>query len=155
MAAFPSAVGDRLQDVTLVETETLVIPAGAPHPAQAFEFIKYVNSQGPMEKLCLAHRKFSPLRECSAGFFKNHPNPYIARFLALAKSPNARFIPQLTTWPIYSNDMTQAFDRIWAGKASARKALDEVERHEQQAFDRRQQRWDRLSAQRLAEWSKE
>ena len=155
MAAFPSAFGDRLPNVTLVETETLVIPVGARHSNEAFEFIQYVNSQGPMEKLCLAHRKFSPLRECSEGFFKNHPNPYISQFLALAKSPNAHFIPQLTTWPIYSGDMTQAFDRIWAGNASAREALDEVQRHEQQAFDRRQERWDHSAARRLAQWNEE
>ena len=154
MAAFPSAEGDRLKDVTLVETDALVIPAGAKHPDEAFEFIRYVSSQKPMEKLCLGQRKFSPLRECSAEFFRRHPNPYIARFLELAKSPNAHFIPQLTTWPIYSNDLAQAFDRIWAGKATARAALDEVERHEQQSFNRHRERWDRLSARRLAEWSR-
>lgn len=154
MAAFPSAMGDRLKDVTLVETETMVIPTGARHPAEAFEFIKYVNSQGPMEKLCLLHRKFSPLRACSAEFFKNHPNPYIARFLELAKSPNAHIIPQLTTWPVYSSDMTLAFDRIWAGRVEAREALEGVQRHEQEAFDRRQERWEHLSTQRLAEWGK-
>lgn len=154
VAAFPSVDGERLKEVTLVETDALVIPAGAKHPDAAFEFIKYVNSQGPMEKLCLGQRKFSPLRDCSAEFFRNHPNPHIGKFLELAKSPNAHFIPQLTTWTVYSNDMTQAFDRIWSGEADAREALDEVERHEQQIFNRRQERWDRLSAQRVAEWSK-
>ena len=155
MAAFPSAFGDGLKDVTLVETDALVIPAGAKHPEEAFEFIEYVNSQKPMEKLCLGQRKFSPLRACSAEFFANHPNPFIAQFLALAKSPNAHFVPQLTTWPIYSNDMTQAFDRIWAGEASAREALTEVQQHEQQAFNRRRERWQRLASQRLAQWSRE
>ncbi len=154
MAAFPSVDGERLKDVTLVETDALVIPAGAKHPNEAFEFIKYVNSQKPMEKLCLGQRKFSPLRECSPEFFAHHPNPYISRFLELAKSPNAHFVPQLTTWPIYRNDLTQAFDRIWAGEASAQEALDEVQQHEQQAFNHDRARWDRLSAQRLAQWSK-
>ena len=155
VAAFPSALGDGLKDVTMVETDALVIPAGAKHPAEAFEFIRYVSSQGPMEKLCLAQRKFSPLRECSPAFFQNHPNPYIGRFLELAKSPNAHFIPQLTTWTVYSNDMDQAFDRIWSGESTAREALDEVQRHEQRTFDRRQERWDRLAAERLAEWSRQ
>ncbi len=108
-----------------------------------------------MEKLCLGQRKFSPLRECSPEFFAHHPNPYISRFLELAKSPNAHFVPQLTTWPIYRNDLTQAFDRIWAGQASAQEALDEVQRHEQQAFNHDRERWDRLSTQRLAQWSKQ
>ena len=152
MAAFPSAFGDDLKDVTLVETDALVIPAGAKHPHEAFEFIRYVNSQGPMEKLCLGQRKFTPLRECSPAFLRDHPNPFIAQFLALAKSPHAHFVPQLTTWPIYSNDLTLAFDRIWAGKADAHTALAEVQRHEQQAFDQRQKRWEHLAARRAAQW---
>ena len=155
VAAFPSAAGEALKDVTLVETDALVIPTGAKHPNEAFEFIRYVNSQKPMEKLCLGQRKFSPLRECSADFFHSHTNPYISRFLELAKSPNAHFIPQLTTWTGYSNDMQQAFDRIWSGKVSAPDALNEVNQHEQKASDRRQERWERFSGQRMAEWSKE
>ena len=49
--------------------------------------------------------------------------------------------------------MTQAFDRIWAGKADAREALAEVQRHEQGAFNHGQARWQRVSTQRLADWS--
>ncbi len=123
MAAFPSVEGDGLPNVTMVETDALVIPTGAKHPEEAFEFIRYVNSRGPMEKLCLGHQKFTPLRECSPEFFQRHPNPYITRFLELAKSPHAHFIPQTTAWPIYSNDMAQAFDRIWAGQVGAQAAL--------------------------------
>ena len=90
--AFPSApIRRRLKDVTLVETDALVIPAGAKHPDEAFEFIKYVNSQKPMEKLCLGQRKFSPLRECSADFFQNHPNPYIANFLDTGEKPERAY----------------------------------------------------------------
>jgi ABC-type glycerol-3-phosphate transport system substrate-binding protein len=154
VAPFPSADPDRFKDVTLVETDTLVIPAGSKHPSEAFEFIKYVNSQQPMEKLCLGQRKFSPLHECSAEFFQSHPNPYIGKFLELAKSPNAHFIPQLTTWTIYSNDMKQAFGRVWSGAAGAREALDEVQRHEEQAFDHQAKRWERLGPKLTPEWSK-
>ena len=155
MAAFPSAEGDRLKDVTMVETDALVVPAGAKHPDEAFEFIRYVNSQKPMEKLCLGQRKFSPLRECSPEFFAHHPNPYIARFLELAKSPNAHFIPQVTTWPIYSNDMKQAFENVWSGKIGAPEALAEVQQHVQGATNHHEQRWERVSGQRLVEWNKE
>ena len=140
--------------MTQVETDALVIPAGAKHPKEAFEFIQYVNSQKPMEKLCLGQRKFSPLRECSAEFFQKHPNPHIGEFLALAKSPNARFLPQLTVWALYSNDMTQAFGRVWMDKATAGESLDEVQRHVQQAFDHQQKRWDRISGKLTKEWDK-
>ena len=155
VAAFPSVDPQKLKDVTLVETDALVIPAGAKHPDEAFEFIKYVNSQKPMEKLCLGQRKFSPLRETSPDFFREHPNPYIGKFLALAKSPNAHFVPQLTVWTVYSNDMTQAFDRIWSGSAVPDQALGDVQTHVQQVFDQRQQRWQRLEETLTAEWKKQ
>ena len=155
VAAFPSVDPQKLKDVTLVETDALVIPAGAQHPDEAFEFIKYVNSQKPMEKLCLGQRKFSPLRETSPDFLREHPNPYIGKFLALAKSPNAHFVPQLTVWTVYSNDMTQAFDRIWSGSALPDQALGDVQTHVQQVFDQRQQRWQRLEETLTAEWKKQ
>ena len=154
VAPFPTADPARFQNVTQVETDALVIPAGAKHPKEAFEFIQYVNSQKPMEKLCLGQRKFSPLRECSAEFFQKHPNPHIGEFLALAKSPNARFLPQLTVWALYSTDMTQAFGRVWMDKATAGESLDEVQRHVQQAFDHQQKRWDRISGKLTKEWDK-
>ena len=154
VAPFPSADPARFQNVTQVESDVLVIPAGAKHPKEAFEFIQYVNSQKPMEKLCLGQRKFSPLRECSDGFFQKHPNPRIGEFLELAKSPNARFVPQLTVWTLYSNDMTQAFGRVWTGKAGAGEALDDVQQHVQQAFGHQQKRWDRISGTLAKEWNK-
>ena len=152
VAPFPSADPEKLKDVTLVETDALVIPAGAKHPEEAFAFIKYVNTQGPMEKLCIAQRKFSPLRETSPDFFRLHPNPYIDKFLALSKSPNAHYIPQLTMWTVYSNDMQQAFGRIWDGNSNASVALNEVERHAQQVFEQRQERWHHLADKLQAEW---
>ncbi len=39
--------------VAIADADMLVIPAGARHPSEAFEFIKYVTQRGPMEKLCL------------------------------------------------------------------------------------------------------
>ncbi len=153
VAPFPSADPARWQQVTLAETDALVIPVGAKHPNEGFTFIKYVNSQKPMEKLCLAQCKFTPLRACSPDFFRNHPNPYIATFLEIAKSPNAHITPQLTSWTLYSNDMQQAFNNVWSGKASPKEALDEVQAHEQKAYDQHERRWDRLSKILTEQWN--
>ncbi len=71
VAAFPSIDPSKFRDVTLAETDALLIPAGAQHPREAFEFIRYVNTQKPMEKLCIAQRKFSPLRETSPDFSRD------------------------------------------------------------------------------------
>ena len=155
VAPFPSVDPVKFPNVTMAETDALVIPAGAQHAEEAFEFIRYVNSQQPMEKLCIAQRKFSPLRATSSDFYQRHPNPYIAQFVALSKSPNAHFVPQLTMWTVYSNDMKQAFDRVWAGTADAREALQEVQTHSQGVFQKSEERWQRLSGKLTAEWAKE
>jgi hypothetical protein len=103
----------------------------------------------------MGQRKFSPLRECSPGFIRNHPNPWIGEFLALAKSPNAYCAPPLSTYTEYSNDMTDAVNLIWTGKEPAQQALDEVQQRQQPVFERSLERWDRLSPILTAQWSKQ
>lgn len=154
-APFPSADPARLPNVTLVESDELVIPHGARHPREAFDFIRYVNSQGPMEKLCLAQLKFPPLRDCSPEFLKNHPNPYISTFIALAKSPNAHARPQLSTWTEYDDDMTMAMNRVCAGDASAEQALKEVQDRQQQVLDRKLARWRQIAPELMSAWSRQ
>ncbi|MEI8342562.1 MAG: extracellular solute-binding protein, partial [Verrucomicrobiota bacterium] len=155
VAPFPSADPARFRNITQVESDVLVIPAGAKHPKEAFEFIQYVNSQKPMEKLCLGQRKFTPFRECSAEFLKHHPNPWISKFIELSKSPNAKYVPRLTTWTEYKSEMNNAVSRIWAGKIGAKKALLDVQQREQQDFDRHQARWERMSSTLTREWDRE
>lgn len=154
VAPFPS-VSEELPGVTLVECDLLVIPAGARHPKEAFEFLTYLNSRLPMEKLCLGQRKFSPLREVSADFFQRHPNPHIRAFLELAKSPNARTAPAMTTWTEYSADMKNAVSKIWTGKLPAEAALEEVQQRQQKTFTRRLQRWHRMEPTLTKLWSEE
>jgi multiple sugar transport system substrate-binding protein len=103
-AAFPSAVPG-LEDVTYAGFDTLVIPKGARHPREAFEFIAYVNRQDVIEKLNKLHCKNSPLAKVSDGFVATHPNPYIEVFERLSASPNARSMPQIPIWPEVSAEM--------------------------------------------------
>jgi ABC-type glycerol-3-phosphate transport system substrate-binding protein len=154
VAPFPVSDPDRLKNFTMVECDGLAVPAGAKHPNEAFEFIKYVNTPRVMEKLCLGQRKFTPLRESSPEFFRDHPNPYIKEFIELAKSPNAFFVPRMTTWNEYENDMRNAFSRIWAGQSSAAEALHDVQQREQANLDRRMARCDRSSFKLMTEWNR-
>jgi multiple sugar transport system substrate-binding protein len=87
-APFPSAVPG-MNDVSFCPFDCFMIPKGAKHPAEAFEFIAYVNRQDVMEKLCAAHCKNSPLANVSENFLDHHPNPYIRVFEELSRSPNA------------------------------------------------------------------
>ena len=151
VAPFPSVDPARLPDVSVVDADVLVIPRGAKHPREAFEFLSYVNSRGPMEKLCLGQLKFSPLRECSPGFLASHPNPYVGKYLALAQSPNAKPAPPLTTWSACESDLREVVGKIWTGKQDAATALAEAQRHAQSSLDHQHARWQRLSARLTAE----
>ncbi len=153
VAAFPSADPDRLKDVTTAGADVIVIPAGSRHPREAFEFVRYVSSQGPMEKLCLSQRKFSPLHRVSEDFYRQHPDPYIRRFVELANSPNAHILPRMTTWNVYNADLLDAVTRMWSGHMTAVEVLAGVQKREQSNYDHRLERWNRDAKKLTAEWA--
>jgi ABC-type glycerol-3-phosphate transport system substrate-binding protein len=152
-APFPTSDPAKLHDTTIAECDGLVIPTGARHPQEAFEFIAFVNSQKEMEKLCMAQRKFSPLVQCSPDFLANHPNPYIRVFLDLAKSPNATLgPPRLISWTQYKSNFSDALSRIQAGHATADEALRDVQVRQQKILDQDLGRWNRVGPELTAEW---
>jgi ABC-type glycerol-3-phosphate transport system substrate-binding protein len=151
-APFPSVDPDRLPNVTVAESDVLVIPRGARHVKEAFAFIRYVNTQGPMEKLNRGQLKFSPLAEISPSFVANHPNPYIRLFIDLARSPNACTGPRTSIWTAYNEELRVAADRVLALQATPTEALQKVQRRVQPKFDRLWQRWDLVKEERLATW---
>ncbi len=152
VAPFPSLDPERWPGVTIAESDQLVIPAGAKHPEEAFEFIRYVQQQGPMEKLCLGQKKFSPLVEVSDAFYAEHPNPYIKVFADLAASPNAARTSPITIWNEYRNEMTNAVDTVFLGDATAEDLLPPLQKNMVEAYDRAQERWERVAEQREEEW---
>ncbi len=155
VAPFPSVDPARYPGFGVLETDALVIPKGAKHPRESFDFIRYVNTQKEMEKLCLGQLKFSPLRECSPGFLERHPNPHIRDFLALARDPHARYAPRLVTWTEFASDMRNAVSQIWSGKEDAAVALATTQTHEQASLDHQLERWNRLAPRLTAEWRQE
>jgi multiple sugar transport system substrate-binding protein len=154
-APFPSADPGALPGVTIIECDVLAIPNGAKHPDEAFAFIRYVNTQGPMEKLCLGQRKFSSLAGYSDGFIARHPNPYIRVFIDLARSPNARATPPMSIWQEYNDELLVAADRVFGGISTPRGAMDYVQERMQWKFDRVLRRWDLTGAQRLKQWAEQ
>ena len=105
VAAFPSAVpGERGKDVSYNETDVLVIPRGAKHPREAFEFMAYLQRPNVMEKLGKLTGKHSVLKTNSESWVYTHRNPYVDVFDRLAASPNAGAIDQT---PIYTEGLTE------------------------------------------------
>ncbi|MDF2440209.1 MAG: multiple sugar transport system substrate-binding protein [Abditibacteriota bacterium] len=135
VAPFPSAVSGQ-ENVTYAGFDVLMIPRGARHPKEAFEFIAYVNQQGPMEKLCSLHCKNSPLREVSEEFIRNHPNPYIDVFETLSASPNAHGIPPVPIWPEVNEELGVAVQKVYLLEATPEAALRESQARLQEKYDR-------------------
>ncbi len=124
-----------LANQTFVDEDVLVIPRGAKHPDEAFEFIRFVQSQKGMEQLCLEQQKNSPLIAVSDNFWKRHANPFIRLFTDLSKSPNTTPPPKVGIWPEYRDEMVNAFDEIALMKQTPKEALDAVQARMQPKLD--------------------
>lgn len=125
-APFPAAKPG-LENVAFAGMDVLVIPRGAKHKREAFEFLAYVSSQAPMEKLCSMHSKNSPLAQVSQEFIDNHPNPYIAVFDQLAASELAFGVPSSPVYPEINDELQNAVQRIYLLEASTEAALREAQ----------------------------
>jgi ABC-type glycerol-3-phosphate transport system substrate-binding protein len=134
-APFPSAVPG-LEDVTYCPFDALIIPRGARHPREAFEFMAYVNRQDVMEKLCTLHCKDSPLRKVSPGFVDNHPNPYIDVFQKLSASPNAHGVPPVPIWPEVAKELSDAAQAVAVNDADPQAVLSGAQQRLQEKYDR-------------------
>jgi len=138
-APFPSAVPG-LENVSTADADVIVIPRGSRHPEEAWEFIKFTNSQEGMEILCMGQRKFSPLKRVSPGFWEKHPHPYIKLFRDLAESPNVVSLAKTGVWREYHRELNNAFDRVRFLSAEPREALAEVRERIQRSLDRERRR---------------
>ncbi|MCX6382730.1 MAG: ABC transporter substrate-binding protein [Armatimonadetes bacterium] len=124
-----------LANWTIVDEDVIVIPRGAKHPNEAFEFIKFLESQKGMELLCLGQRKQSPLAKMSDEFVKKHPNPFIKLFANLPKGNNNFVTPAIGIWPEYLAELNSAFESIILMKATPREALNKVQERIQPKLD--------------------
>ncbi len=152
VAPFPSPATLGGPPVTIADCDILVIPAGARHPREAMEFIAYTQTRPAMEKLCLAQKKFTPLRDVSPEFLAAHPHPYLRTFIDLANSPNVRPVLSLPTVTQFSNDLATYINLVLLGRLGPDEARAALQARQQKALDQSTARWNRVKAQRLAEW---
>ncbi|MEK7764834.1 MAG: ABC transporter substrate-binding protein, partial [bacterium] len=142
-APFPTT-DPALYGRSIADEDVLAIPRDARHPRESFEFMKYVLAQGPMEKLCLGQRKFTPLKAVSDAFLRAHPHPQIRLFIDLARHPLTFSLPQLTFWQEYTEELNVAFQRTYLMQATPEEALGAVARKMQKRLDRELRRVKRL-----------
>jgi ABC-type glycerol-3-phosphate transport system substrate-binding protein len=120
--------------MTFADEDVLVIPRGARHPKEAFEFIAFVQSQEGMELLCMGQRKHSPLAKVSEQFWRNHPNPYIRLFTELPKGKYVVSPPKIAIWPEYQTELINAYDEVQLLRKTPQQALDDVQARMQPKF---------------------
>jgi ABC-type glycerol-3-phosphate transport system substrate-binding protein len=125
-----------LYGVSMAEADVIEIPKDSKHPEEAFEFIKYVSSQEGMELLCSGQKKFSPLKNVSDKFWREHPHPFIRMFRDLSMSPHVFATPKVGVWNEYGRELNAGVDVIQNLTRSPKVALDEVEVRVQTALDR-------------------
>lgn len=134
----PPPVHDPLLDpaapLGIVEADILIIPRGCRHPAEAFDFVRFMQRRDVQEELCRAHGKSSPLRDVSPGFWHDHPNPHVHAFDSIIKSPRASILPQTRSWQQYADMTGGLFDRVWGGELVA-PAVRAVQSRAQELID--------------------
>ena len=153
-APFPSVVPRTDNPVTFAESDVFVIPKGAKHVKEAFEFICYVSRQKVMEKLCMNHRKFPPFKKVSDDFISNHPNSQIKMFMDLASSSNAGFLPIIPIINEYADELNGASEQVFSLRKSPEEALKYVQKRVQPKLDRVMRRWNIVKESRIKEWGK-
>ena len=137
-AAAPFPYPDDRPDMknnTIIGLDVLAIPTGSKHVKEAFDFVKFTQSQYGMELLCMGQKKHTPLVKVSPDFLAKHPNPYIELFIDLAKSPSAFACPEVGIWPEYSQELNAAFESVLLMDKTPRQALQDVQDRMQPKLD--------------------
>lgn len=125
-----------LANSTPVGLDVLVIPTGSKHPQEAWEFIKFVQSQEGMEMLCDGQWKHSPLSHVSERFMRQHQNKRIRLFYELAKSKNTFAYPKVGIWKEWQDELKASFENIWTNGQDPSAALTYVDRRIQPKMTR-------------------
>ena len=151
-AAFPCENPNVQDNVTVIESNLLIVPRGSKHAKEAFDFIRFVQRQEMLEKLNSKHVKFSPLRRVSDAFYETHPHPYIKVFEELARSKDARITPQTVIWNELRSEMNSVFERAQSKKVTPEAGLERTKERLQRKLDQVTGMWDAVKIQRVKEW---
>lgn len=122
VAPFP-AFSDRVHDVTLIESDVVVIPQGSRHPREAMEFLSFLVSVKGQEDLNLGQRKFPMLKKVGRDFWRKHPNPYLQVYRDLADSPCAFTAPRMPLFAELFDEGNALFDQVWLQRQTPEEAL--------------------------------
>jgi len=140
VAPFPS---EKALDepVTQVESDCITIPKGAKHPEEAWKFIKWLVSPEGQSILCGGQGKHMCLKKLPADFAKKNMNPHVEFFHRLGFSRKAYIVGRFPVLSKFRDEMGNAFEQVWQGKAKPGDALEAARAEIQKRLDENVARW--------------
>jgi multiple sugar transport system substrate-binding protein len=141
-APLPSTIDDGHSPVTIADMDVITIPRGCPHPEEAWEVLKFINSKEGMEFLCGGvennggQGKLTPFKEVDPQWLAEHKHPYLKVFIDLASSKNAAIIPKVAVWEEYQAELNSGFEAAWLRKKTPQEVLDAIQKRMQPKLDR-------------------
>jgi multiple sugar transport system substrate-binding protein len=111
VAPFPCAAGVP-GPRSVMEQDVIGIPSHCKHPAEAWEFVLWVQREG-IAILSRLQGKNIAIRNPPAWFHQGHPNLELEVFERLALAPQSFIVPNTLVGQEYRDEMNRAFEHIW------------------------------------------
>jgi multiple sugar transport system substrate-binding protein len=123
--ALPPPPGGR-RDAGGVNGSVFVIPKACRHKHEAWEFLNWLTSPGPVEKFCSAIGNVPPL--VSVGNAPEFQKDPLFRFaVRLSRDENAIGPPGIAMWPTYTREISRAEDAVMLGGQDPKQVLDDLQ----------------------------
>jgi multiple sugar transport system substrate-binding protein len=134
-APFPAPAGETSRNGTsYIDTNPQVIPAGSPHPAQAFEFIKWETSNPKLaSEYATLVVNLPQLKNAPATALSKDPNYQV--FVKEANGPNAHQLPQTAVSSQFATNLGNAEQAALLGKSTPAQALHGLQSTTQQELN--------------------
>ncbi len=130
------AVYDPDAPIACIDTDVLMIPAGAKHPEASMEFIAFTQRQEHVEHLALMHCKGSPMVKVSDSFLTRHANKGVRLHTELANSRRSFVAPRTPVWAEMKDPFDTGVMSMWEQKIESAATLAKLERDAQAMIDR-------------------
>ena len=114
VAPFPCAEGVP-GPRSLMNEDVIGIPRGCKHPEEAWEFVRWVQTEG-LPIVCRLQGKHLPIKLSAAAdrkFRQGHPNRFLDVFDMLARAEHSFILPRTVIWREYGDEYRLSFDHVW------------------------------------------
>lgn len=132
--ALPSPPGGR-PGSTSAGGSVFVIPAACEHKEEAWEFLNWITSPGPVRAFCRSIGNVPPLVAVGKDpVFQNDP---LFRFaVAIAQGQNSFGPPPIPTWPTFTREITRVEEKAMLGGGDPQALLDDLQTRMQRDLER-------------------